>query len=57
MTLKKNAAPTEVSKDTTPYGVNTGDNPNLLNQDCDRKLFRWFLERVDVRAFYRYHYI
>ena len=28
-------------------GMNSGtDNPELLNQDCDRKLFAWFITRA-----------
>jgi hypothetical protein len=27
----------------------TGDNPDLLNQDCSQPLFRWFLSRIDWR--------
>lgn len=25
------------------------DNPNLLLQDCNRKLFKWFASRIDSR--------
>jgi hypothetical protein len=30
----------------TEHGIH---NPRLLLQDCDRKLFAWFLSRVDAR--------
>ena len=23
-------------------------NPTMLNQDCSKKLFNWFLSRVDI---------
>lgn len=29
--------------------TNPCDNPRVLNQDCSRPLFRWFLSRIDWR--------
>jgi hypothetical protein len=29
--------------------MKSGDNPDLLNQDCSQPLFRWFLSRIDWR--------
>lgn len=31
----------------------TGDNADLLCQDCHRPLFRWFLSRIDWKRIYK----